>query len=343
MAQPALAVGTSLVQSVRRALFQLAETPPYCPVCFQVASERILERFHTYTLHECTGCGLQFWEPRQMPSARWYSAMYGARNQRLLPLEPGHSFFLADLLAPRCGRILDVGCGTGNFLLAASIAGYSVSGIELDTDAAALALRFCPRARIFPVPLESFRVRYPNETFDIVSFFEVLEHQADPAAFLSEVRACLRPRGFIVLSVPNRDRWQTATDALDYPPNHFLRWNPKSLSTALRAHGFSVMSVKRQKPSPSYTAAQFNNQLRSGLSRPLAPELPAWFRDEIQEDPEIKEERNRAGLSLRTRLVQFLGLAKYAACFPLAAAAIPYVRWRGYVGPYLYCLARKLD
>ena len=54
-------------------------------------------------------------------------------------------------------------------------------------------------------PLQSFRSHYPNEVFDIVSFFEVLEHQADPAAFLSEVRACLRPRGFIVLSVPNRN------------------------------------------------------------------------------------------------------------------------------------------
>lgn len=343
MAQPALAVGTSLVQSVRRALFHLAEVPPYCPVCFHVASETILERFHLFTLHECAGCHLQFWEPRQMPSARWHSAMYGARKERLLPLEPGHRFFLADQLAPRCGRILDVGCGTGNFLIAASLAGYAVSGIELDAAEAALAERYCPRARVFPAPLEVFRTRYPNEVFDIVSFFEVLEHQADPAAFLSEVRGCLRPRGFIVLSVPNRDRWQTSTDVLDYPPNHFLRWNPDSLATALRAHGFSVMSMKQAKPSLSYAAAQINGRLRSGTSRSLAPELPAWFRDEIQEDPEAKEERSAVGRASRTRAVQLLGRAKYAACFPLAAAAIPYVRWRRYVGPYLYCLARKLD
>src|SRR5689334_15966281 len=150
MAHPALTVGTSLVQSVRRAILQITDTPPYCPVCLHVASEKILERFNSYTLHECTGCGLQFWDPREMPSARWYSVMYGARNKRLLPLEPGHRFFLADQLAPRCGRILDVGCGTGNFLIAAGLAGYTVSGIELDPDAANLASRFWPRARIFP-------------------------------------------------------------------------------------------------------------------------------------------------------------------------------------------------
>ena len=343
MAQPALAVGTSLVQSVRRAILQITDTPPYCPVCFHIASEKILERFHAYTLHECTGCHLRFWEPRKMPSPRWYSAMYGQRNQRLLPLEPGHRFFLADQLAPRCGRLLDVGCGTGNFLIAASLAGYAVSGIELDPAAAALAERYCPRARVFPVPLESFRSCYPNEVFDIVSFFEVFEHQADPAAFLAEIRACLRPRGFIVLSVPNRNRWQTGIDALDYPPNHFLRWDAESLSIVLRAHGFSVMSMKQERASVSYTAAQLNTMLRSGVSRSLAPELPAWFRDEIQEDLTVKEERNAAGLSRRTRLVQLLGRMKHRAYFPLALAVFPYVRWRRFVGSYLYCLARKLD
>lgn len=343
MAQPAVAVGTSLIQSVRRALLQITDTPPYCPVCFHVASEKILERFRSCTLHQCLGCQLQFWEPRQMPDAGWYSAMYRERNARLLPLEPGHRFFLSDQLAPRAGRVLDVGCGTGNFLIAASIAGYTVSGIELDPAAARLAARSCPRARIFSIPLESFRSHHPNEVFDLVSFFEVLEHQAEPAVFLSEIRACLRPRGFIALSVPNRDRWQTGQDVLDYPPNHFLRWNPESLSTVLRAQGFSVMSMKEEQPSLAYTAQQLNRRFRSGMLRSLAPGLPGAFRDEIQENPEGREGRNGAGPSLRTRIAQRIVRGKYAACFPLAAVALPYVRWRRYVGPYLYCLARKLD
>jgi len=278
-----------------------------------------------------------------MPDARWYAAMYPERNERLLPLEPGHKLFLSDPLAPRCGRLLDVGCGTGNFLIASLLAGYAVSGIELDPAAARLAARFCPRARVFPLPLESFRSHFPNDVFDVLTVFEVLEHQADPAPFLAEVRSCLRPRGFLALSVPNRNRWQTSMDALDYPPNHLLRWSPDSLAAALHANGFSIMSIKQERPSLGYTAQQFNSRLRSGWSRSLAPELPGWFRDEIQEDPVKKEQRNRAGLSLRTRVVQFLGRVKYAACFPLAAAALPYVRGRRYVGPYLYCLARKLE
>ena len=171
----------------------------------------------------------------------------------------------------------------------------------------------------------------------------MLEHQADPAAFLQEIRSCLRPRGFVALSVPNRDRWQTSTDPLDYPPNHFLRWSPESLQVAMKAHGFSVLSIKCETPTRAYIAQQINNKFRSGISRSLAPELPNWFRDEIQEDPEQKSKRNRVRPALRTRVVQLLGRAKHAACFPIAVAAIPYVRWRRLVGPYLYCLARKLD
>lgn len=46
--------------------------------------------------------------------------MYGERNARILPLEPGHRFFLADNFPPRCGRLLDVGCGSEIHLRAVS-------------------------------------------------------------------------------------------------------------------------------------------------------------------------------------------------------------------------------
>jgi hypothetical protein len=70
---------------------------------------------------------------------------------------------------------------------------------------------------------------------------------------------------------------------------------------------------------------------------------PHWFRDEIQEDPEQKARRNGVRPSLRTRAVQMLGRGKHAACFPIAFAAFPYVKYCRFVGPYLYCLARKSD
>jgi hypothetical protein len=51
----------------------------------------------------------------------------------------------------------------------------------------------------------------------------------------------------------------------------------------------------------AHTTQQINNRLRSGISRSLAPELPHWFRNQIQEDPEEKVKRNGVRPWLRTR------------------------------------------
>src|SRR6266481_547416 len=114
----------------------LDATVPVCPACGNATREAAAEQYGKYKLHGCRTCELQFWEPREMPDAQWYERMYGGRDEKVLPLEPGHKYFLADSLAPRGGELLDIGCGTGNFLAAASDRGYGVTGIELDPNAA---------------------------------------------------------------------------------------------------------------------------------------------------------------------------------------------------------------
>ena len=275
-----------------------------------------------------------------MPSARWYEQMYGGRDQEILPLEPGHKYFLADALAPRVGDLLDIGCGTGNFLAAARHAGYRVTGTELDRKAAGFAKDKLGLERVVPLTITKFVEQFPSQKFDVVTFFEVLEHQTEPAGFLGSVKACLKPRGKIALSVPNRERWLTGPDVLDYPPNHFLRWNAASLMRFLRAQGFEVLSMREQPAGVNHTAQMINMTLRTGLTQNAGAEAPASFRDVMQMPPEQAEAALRAEPTVRQRLVQALGRIKHAACYPLALAAWPYVRLRGHKGTYLYCLAR---
>ena len=68
--------------------------------------------------------------------------MYGDGDAKVLPLKSGHRYFLADPLAPGHGDLLDIGWRTGNFLMAATGAGYNVSGTELDQNAANLRRRY---------------------------------------------------------------------------------------------------------------------------------------------------------------------------------------------------------
>ena len=278
-----------------------------------------------------------------MPDARWYERMYGGRDEKLLPLEPGHKYFLADPLAPRGGELLDIGCGTGNFLAAARDRGYGVTGIELDRNAARFAKERLGLQRVFPLTISEFAGQHAGEQFDVVTFFEVLEHQAAPAEFLQKVKVCVRPGGMIALSVPNRERWLTGPDVLDYPPNHFLRWNAGALRQFLNAQGFEVLSIREQPAGIAHTAQMINMALRTGVSQAASGEGSKSFRDLMQMSPVQAEAALRGRPTTRQRALEILGGIKYAACVPLAVAAFPYVRMRGYMGTYLYCLARRRD
>ncbi len=275
-----------------------------------------------------------------MPGADWYEQMYGGRDQAVLPLEPGHKYFLANALAPSAGELLDIGCGTGNFLAAAQETGYRVTGIELDRNAARLAKERLGLERVLPLTIAEFVEQFGEEKFDVVTFFEVLEHQTEPLEFLQSVKRCLTPRGKIALSVPNRERWMTGPDVLDYPPNHFLRWNAKALRKFLDAQGFEVLSLREQPAGLAHTAQMLNMTLRTGITQNSGGEGETSFRELIQMKPEQAETAQSARRSVQYRFLRALGRIKYMICFPLAVAAFPYVWMRGYKGTYLYCLAR---
>src|SRR6266403_2145650 len=313
-----------------------------CPACDEPVRNPALENYGKYKRFACAACGLEFWEPREMPDARWYERIYGGRDEELMPLEPGHKYFLEDAAAPH-GELLDVGCGTGNFLAAARDAGYRVTGIELDRNAARFAKERLGLQEVLPLTISEFAAQNPGEKFDLVTFFEVLEHQAAPAEFLRSVKSSLKPRGSIALSVPNRERWLTGPDVLDYPPNHFLRWNAAALKHFLRAQGFEVLTIREQPAGIVHTAQMINMALRTRMSQSVVSDTPKSFRDVIQMTPNQAEAVLRATPTTRERAVEILGGIKYAACLPLAVVALPYVRMRGYKGTYLYCLARRCD
>jgi len=337
------AMGAKTLSTSKRGQLVKEAAEPVCPACGETSADGAIDKYGRCELFGCNECGLQFWEPREMPDARWYEQMYGGRDEKLLRLEPGHKYFLADPLAPRGGELLDIGCGTGTFLAAARNAGYGVTGIELDRNAARFAKERLGLQRVFPLTILAFAEQHAEEQFDVVTFFEVLEHQAAPLGFLQKVKMLLKARGLIALSVPNRERWLTGPDVLDYPPNHFVRWNTVALGKFLSALGFEVLSIREQPAGLAHTAQMINMALRTGMSHYVAAEASTSFRDVMQMTSEQAEAVLRAKPTTRERAMQILGRIKYAACFPLAVAAYPYVRMRGLKGTYLYCLARKLD
>ena len=130
-------------------------------------------------------------------------------------------------------RILDVGCGTGaNLELLAQYG--DAEGVDISSD----ALSFC-RAR----GLERVRqgaaevLPYEDESFDLVTALDVVEHLDDDVAGLREMRRVLRPGGRALLFVP---AFMFLWGVQDDVSNHRRRYTLKDLKRTVRAAGFEV-------------------------------------------------------------------------------------------------------
>jgi SAM-dependent methyltransferase len=314
----------------------------FCPACGELACTGPREVLHETSLYACASCDLHFWHPVAMPDAGWYETAYQGRDRTAMPLEPGHRFFLDDSNAPKRGQLLDLGCGVGNFLAAARDFGFDVTGIEFDKFAARFASEHYGLQRVFAMRPEDFRAAYPEKQFDVVTFFEVLEHQGDPQAFLNVAKECLANDGYIALSVPNRNRWQKGVETLDYPPNHLTRWSPTALRKFLDGNGFEVLSMKQEPLSIRRAAQVLSMGLRTGLVSQIAGEQPPTLTDLTEMKPaEMERAVRRLTTDPRHRLVARLAKLKNSAMLPAATVLLPILRMRGFTGLYLYCLARK--
>ena len=102
---------------------------------------------------------------------------------------------------------------------------------------------------VFAMSLEEFYeyAKEKNLKFDVITFFEVLEHQDKPRKFLEMLKGLLREGGYIAGSVPNRERLFVEIDWKyyhgEYPPHHFLRFSKSSLEKALNFSGFKDIEV----------------------------------------------------------------------------------------------------
>jgi SAM-dependent methyltransferase len=142
------------------------------------------------------------------------------------------------------GRLLDVGCGCGVFLDEARAAGWQVAGVEAAAKAAEIARsRFGLDVRVGTLE----KLDLPRESFDAITFFDVLEHLPDPLATLQHARVLLRPNGVLVAQSPNfasvmrcllGERWRWY-----FLPNHLHHFTPRTLRHLLAACGLVVERV----------------------------------------------------------------------------------------------------
>ncbi len=146
---------------------------------------------------------------------------------------------------PQPGRLLDVGCATGDFLFAMQQRGWQVQGVEPVIHAAALA------RQTFGLDVHTGLLEeagYAPNQFDVVTLWDVLEHVADPLATLTETARILRPGGMLVFSLPNPASFEARLFGANWVgwerPRHLHLIPPELIPAYLQRVGLAFVGIE---------------------------------------------------------------------------------------------------
>lgn len=144
---------------------------------------------------------------------------------------------------PKKGKVVDVGAGSGLFLRAARERGWDVSGVEFNTKAVEHIRSL--GIDVNDKPLEEGI--YADDSIDLVTAWEVLEHINDPNTFVKQIKIILKPDGMLFICVPNINA--LVTRILHEKSrtfggfSHVNFFNIETLSKMLERHGFEVVAT----------------------------------------------------------------------------------------------------
>jgi SAM-dependent methyltransferase len=216
-----------------------------------------------FAIAECDSCRVQFLDP--MPTETYLAGAYpsdyysyqaafaGVRKSKLVRLAKTamryaiyfHALKTKDPKFPFPGTLLDIGCGSGRFMVEMRDKGWKVYGVEVSESAAKLG-RKLSGLDIFAGTLD--QARFPDASFDYVRSNHSFEHIHNPNEILVEIRRILKPGGRLFVGVPNVRGWAARRFGPHWwylgAPVHTFGYDPQSLSSLLRSHGFEVVKVQ---------------------------------------------------------------------------------------------------
>jgi SAM-dependent methyltransferase len=132
-------------------------------------------------------------------------------------------------------RTLDIACGTGYGLPILKAQAKRVVGAEIDPDAARQARMQAGGGTAHVVVANGCHLPFPEESFEVITSFETLEHLEDRSRFLSELRRVLTPDGLCILSTPNAN-YTRPVNGKPHNPFHVYEYRPEELLAELGNH-----------------------------------------------------------------------------------------------------------
>jgi len=259
-----------------------------CGLCGSL-SQRLHFKDGPFSVVHCADCGLTYVTPRLNDAAlidEVYNEGYWSSNSAK---HRGYTDYRSDadlyvrtyelrtsIIArhfPRPGRVLDVGCAAGYFLGVMKGKGWQIQGLEPSAAIRPQAIERLGEGVVAAEPLGTAELAAGS--FDLVTFWDVIEHIPDPVAALAEARRLLAPGGKILIETQNVKslaarvlgrKWQHYKHA-----EHIYHFNRATLADACGKAGLDIIE-NRARLGGKYVSLGFIQE-RAGRLHPLLSAL----------------------------------------------------------------------
>jgi len=230
-----------------------------CPVCGKTgaqpwlrAPDRLHGRQEQYTLLRCPGCSVVWLdhppkaEEMHLHYTNAYDRLISAGGQNAPQRWRDRKATLTEY--KQSGALLDLGCSSGAFLEFMRSDSWKLYGIEMSREAARTAEQNSG-AKIFVGSI--LNARFPRESFDVITCFDVFEHLYEPRRVMARVAEWLRPGGIFYVLVPNIDSAEarvfgTYWHGLEMP-RHLFHYSPASLQFLAELAGLRTTSLETRR------------------------------------------------------------------------------------------------
>ena len=149
-------------------------------------------------------------------------------------------------LGAKTGRWLDIGCSAGFVVKVAQDLGYDAYGVDVESHGIDFARNTLGLKNVSQGMLED--QNYPDEFFDVISIYDVIEHVPDLNKFVTEISRILTKEGVLDIRTPDEGHWAVPKDRSKWnaviPSEHLYYFNSKTLTMLLQQHGLKMIKHK---------------------------------------------------------------------------------------------------
>jgi len=188
-----------------------------------------------------------------------YKTYYSEKNNIIMKiiLLPFKFLIMGTIIKPNL-KLLDIGCGSGQFLYEMKKLGLDVYGVEPGD----FNKKEANKHKLPIINKDLLSAKYKKESIDLITMNNVLEHINNPNEILVEINKILKKNGILILDIPNTNslaKWIFGKNwlALDIP-RHLFNYSINNIEILLEKHGFIITKIRNNsRPSQFVVSLYF--------------------------------------------------------------------------------------